>query len=98
MIESFDANDVITLITLIKFTLMSHIKRNYFPKEMSKYQLHTLRWMLFQMPGRPLWMARMQFHRISNVWVQAKQYLEAMRGILKSESWVMHPLPLLATI
>lgn len=91
--DDFDSNDVITQVTILAFTLMSHIKRNYLPKEMSRFQLQTLRWRLFQIPGRILWSARQSILRIANVFTGVEGYLNSLRSIRDSQSWVMRPPP-----
>jgi hypothetical protein len=92
--DDFDANDVITQVTLLAFILMSHIKRNYLPKEMSRHQLGTLRWRLFQIPGRIFWTARRGMLRIVNVFCSEKNLLAIYRAISRTLSWIAKPPPI----
>lgn len=92
----FDANDVITQITILSYVIMAHIKRKHLPREMRRYQLSTLRWRLFNIPGKLRFSARCEQLRIKNLFATAADYLEAFRSILRSESWVLKPPPIFA--
>jgi len=94
--SEFDANDVITQVTLLAYILMNHFKRKALPQEMARMQLGTLRWRIFNIPGRILWGARYQWTRLYNVFASGRFYAEILFRLKNLISWVLSP-PVLGT-
>jgi Transposase DDE domain group 1 len=89
--DSFDANDAITQVTMLAYLLMSHFKRLALPKDLQRMQISTLRWRLFNIPGRMLWSARRQWVRLYNVFTDEKTYAAIFYKIKYLKSWVLCP-------
>lgn len=98
--DTFTANDAITQTTILTYVIISHLKREHLPREMRRFSLQTLRWKLFNLPGRLLVTARQELLRIKNLFAKPQDYLETFRKIRDKSrnSWVLHPPPLLAAI
>ena len=89
--EGFDANDAITQVTLLAYLLMQHFKRSLLPPEMLKRKLSTLRWEVFNIPGRLLSAARKKFVRIYNIFHDEKFYARLLYKLKHLRSWVLAP-------
>lgn len=74
--SDFDANDVSTQITIFGYLLMSHFKRKVLPDKMQRNQLSTLRWSVFNIPGRMVSAARQAYVKIHNLFTDEKIYAE----------------------
>lgn len=94
--DSFDANDVITQLTMLTYLLMRHFQNEVLPKPMQKMQLATLRNKLFNIPGRLLVMQRRAWTRIQNVFTSENTYAVIFQSLARLKSWVLEP-PNLAT-
>lgn len=92
--QSFMANDAITQTLLLTYLLIAHFKSKVLPKEMQKMQLNTLRWRVFNIPGRVLCSARRELVRIYNLFVPPQSYCWILNRIKSLQSWVLFPPPL----
>ena len=95
--DSFDANDAMTQATMLAYLLMSHFKRLALPKDMRRMQITTLRWRLFNIPGRMLWATRRQWIRLYNVFTDEKSYAAIFYKVKYLRSWVLKPPALAVT-
>jgi hypothetical protein len=95
--DCFDANDAITQVTMTAYLLMSHFKRLALPKDLRRMQLTTLRWRLFNIPGRMLWSARREWIKLFNVFTDEKTYAAIFYKIKYLRSWVLSPPALAVT-
>lgn len=89
--DSFDANDVITQLTLLTYLLVTHFKSECLPPKMSRYQLSTLRTHLVGVPGRLLSFARQEFTRIQNIFNDETVYALIFEKLRSLRSWVLEP-------
>lgn len=94
--DSFDANDVITQLTILTYLLMRHFQNEVLPQNMQKMQLSTLRTKLFNIPGRLLVMQRRQWTRIQNVFLGENIYAVIFQNLSKLRSWILEPPDLVA--
>ncbi|MEK7691121.1 MAG: transposase, partial [Bdellovibrionota bacterium] len=89
--ESFNANDVITQVTLLAYLLMQHFKRTLQPKEMFKMRLSTLRWQVLNIPGTMYREARRRWIRLQNVFVSEAFYSWIYQKLSRIKSRVVTP-------
>jgi hypothetical protein len=89
--DDFDANDVITQLTLLAYLLMQHFKHEVLPPNMRNLKLSTLRWKVFHIPGRMLAFARRKMIRIQNVFASEAIYAQIYRNLQNLVSWVLAP-------
>ena len=89
--SSFDANDVITQITLLAYILMQHFKRKALPKEMARMQLGTLRWRIFNIPGKIIFSGRRELTRLYNIFANSRLYEIIFYKVKHLNSWVLAP-------
>lgn len=89
--ENFDANDVITQVTLMGYLLVTHFKKKVLPKNYQKMQLQTLRWRVFNIPGKLLKGAGRTLYRIYNRLVPAGFYARMFYRLKYLKSWVLAP-------
>jgi hypothetical protein len=89
--DSFDANDVITQLSMLTYLLMRHFQNECLPQNMQKMQLSTLRTKLFNIPGRLLVMQRRLWTRIQNVFLAESIYASIFIRLSKLRSWVLEP-------
>jgi hypothetical protein len=94
--EDFDANDVITQLTLLAYLLMAHFKHEVLPDNMRRMTLSSLRNQLFNIPGRLLYFARRYYTRIQNIFLGEEIYAKIMMALRNLRSWVLEP-PILET-
>jgi Transposase DDE domain group 1 len=89
--DSFDANDVITQLTMLTYLLMRHFQNEVLPQKMQRMQLSTLRTKLFNIPGRLLVMQRRAWTRIQNVFTDEATYASIFKALEKIRSWILEP-------
>lgn len=89
--ENFDANDVITQMTLFAYLIIQHFKRTLLPKDMHRMQLSTIRWQVMNIPGRIFREARRSWIRIQNVFASETFYARIYRKLATLNSWVLAP-------
>jgi hypothetical protein len=89
--DSFDANDVITQLSMLTYLLMRHFQNECLPQNIQKMQLSTLRTKLFNIPGRLLVMQRRLWTRIQNVFLAESIYASIFIRLSKLRSWVLEP-------
>lgn len=89
--ESFDANDVITQVTLLAYILVQHFKRTSLPDDMGRMRLGTLRWSAFNIPAGLFREARRQWLRLQNVFQTEAFYAGIYRRLDQLRSWVLSP-------
>jgi hypothetical protein len=94
--DNFDANDVITQVTLFFYMLVQHFKRTLLPDDMQRIQLSTLRWKVMNIPGSLFRGARRQWMRIQNIFLSEKIYASIFRRLDKLHSWVLSPPEMIA--
>lgn len=94
--DSFDANDVITQLTMLTYLLMRHFQNEVLPKPMQRMQLSTLRTKLFNIPGRLLVMQRRAWTRIQNVFLDENIYATIFQALSGFSSWILEPPDLTA--
>lgn len=93
--DSFDANDVITQITLLTYLLVKHFQAECLPPNLGRQQLNHLRTYLFNVPGRLLTkFGRTSFTRIQNLFASEGLYAAILGKLKTLISWVLNP-PLL---
>ncbi len=89
--DNFDANDVITQLTLLTYLLVTHFKSECLPPKMNRFQLSTLRTHLVGVPGRLLNFARQEFTRIQNIFNDETVYALIFEKLRNLQSWVLDP-------
>jgi Transposase DDE domain group 1 len=89
--DSFDANDVITQVTILAFNLMAHLKTKVLPVNMAKMWLSTLRTQLFNIPGWLFSHAGKRCLRLYNVFVGAEIYASIYARLKSLRSLVLSP-------
>jgi hypothetical protein len=94
--DNFDANDVITQVTLFFYLLVQHFKRTLLPDDMQRLQLSTLRWKVLNIPGSLFRGARKQWVRVQNIFLSEAIYASIFRRLDKLHSWVLSPPELAA--
>jgi len=95
--DSFDANDVITQLTMLTYLLMRHFQNEVLPEKMRRMQLATLRSQVFNIPGRLLVMQRRAWTRIQNVFSDETIYAQIFEKLKRLRSWILEPPDLLAS-
>lgn len=89
--DSFDANDVITQLTMLTYLLMRHFQNEVLPQKMQRMQLSTLRTQLFNIPGRLLVMRRRTWTRLQNLFINEATYALIFQALEKIRSWILEP-------
>jgi hypothetical protein len=92
--DDFDANDIITQITLLTYLLVRHFQREALGDKMKKFVLSTLRNHVFNIPALFRKGQRRLFLKIKNVFVDDFFYARVTKIISKLSTWVVSP-PLL---
>lgn len=92
--ESFDANDVITQVTMFTYMIVQLLKNEVLPPKMNRMRLSTLRTQIFNVPGCLVHWARRQITRIQNIFINEEQLAYIENRVKRLYSWVLSP-PLL---
>jgi len=89
--DSFDANDVITQVSLMAYTILQVFKSEVLPPKMSRNRLSTLRTHVFHVPGCLVHWARRQIMRIQNVFSseQVLGFIQYRSRVI--QSWALDP-------
>lgn len=89
--DSFDANDVITQVTILAFNLMAHLKMHTLPMGMRKMWLSTLRTRLLNVPGLILSHSGKVCLRIYNAFVSGEVYAAIYARLKSLRSLILSP-------
>jgi uncharacterized protein YegP (UPF0339 family) len=89
--DSFDANDVITQVTLLAYMLVQVIKNEVLPLKMSRMRLSTLRTQVFNIPACIVHWARRMITRIQNIFVPEHIMAMIIKKVRTFVSWVLDP-------
>ena len=89
--ESFDANDVITQVTLLTYLFVQHLKEKTFPPQLRKQTLSTIRNRLFNIPSSLFREGRQTFLRIQNVFASTGLYAQILVAFKNMLSWLVEP-------
>jgi Transposase DDE domain group 1 len=89
--DSFDANDVITQATVISYILVQHFKRVMLDKADQNKRLSTLRWRLFNIPGRALQKAHRLWQRIYNAFCPQQVYARIYARLIRLNTFLVCP-------
>lgn len=89
--DDFNANDVITQITLLTYLLMRHFQNELLPEKMSKHVLSTLRSVVFNIPAVFRLGQRKIFLKIKNVFHDEPTYASILKRLRGLSSWVLSP-------
>lgn len=89
--ENFDANDVITQVQMLTYTLVQLLKNEVLPPKMSRMRLSTLRTQVFNVPGCLVHWARRQITRIQNIFVSDYQIAFIEKRLRALYSWILTP-------
>jgi hypothetical protein len=89
--DSFNANDVITQITMLAYILMSHFKNECLPDKYQRCFLSTIRTQIFNMIGKHFTDSHKLYVRAKNVFCDAKIYAVIFERITRLRSWVLSP-------
>jgi hypothetical protein len=89
--DQFDANDVITQVTIMAYNLMAHLKLKALPPSMSKLWLSTLRTRLFNVPAWIGFHAKKTCLRIHNAFTTAETIAAIYKRIKELKSLVLTP-------
>jgi hypothetical protein len=89
--DSFDANDVITQVSMFAYMLIQLLKNEVLPPKMSRMRLSTLRTQVLNVPACLVHWARKTILRIQNIFVDEAVMGLIMREALKLKSWVLDP-------
>lgn len=89
--EKFDANDVITQVTLLTYLFIQHLKIKTFPPQLQRQTLSTLRNRLFNIPSSIFRESRKVYLRLQNVFCQAPHYAQILAALATMQSWLVFP-------
>lgn len=89
--DDFNANDVITQITMLTYLLMRHFQNEVLPKTMQKHVLSTLRNHVFNIPAVFRSGQRQVFIKFKNVFHSEVTYADIVNRIRKLVTWVLEP-------
>jgi hypothetical protein len=89
--DSFDANDVITQVTMLAYMLVQVLKNEVLPPKMSRMRLCTLRTQVFNVPGCLVHWARREITRIQNIFIPETIMAMIMKKARSFTSWVLDP-------
>ena len=89
--DTFDANDVITQAILITYILVQHFKRALLDKGDQNKRLSTLRWRLFNIPGRGLLKAHRLWQRIYNAFCPQQLYARIYARLIRLNTLLVSP-------
>lgn len=92
--DNFNANDVITQVTMLTYILMRHFQNAVLPQPMQKHFLSTLRNHVFNIPALFKSGQRKIFLKIKNIFCGEFIYAKTMKNLNKLNSWVLQPLDL----
>ena len=83
MTDDFNANDVITQVTMLTYILMRHFQNEFLPEKMKKHVLSTIRNHVFNIPALFRTGQRRIFLKIKNVFCSEEVYAKIMRLYFK---------------
>ena len=90
--DDFNANDVITQVTMLTYILMRHFQNEFLPEKMKKHVLSTIRNHVFNIPALFRTGQRRIFLKIKNVFCSEEVYAKIMRSVQHTRSWVLNPI------
>lgn len=89
--DSFEANDVITQITMMAYILMTHFKNECLPEKYKRCFLSSIRSQVFNMIGKFFVDSNQVYSRIKNVFCDDRVYAFIFEQVRKIKSWVVDP-------
>lgn len=89
--ESFDANDVITQVTMLAYMLVQIMKNEVLPPKLSRLRLSTLRTQVFNIPACLVHWARRELIHLQNIFVSEKLMAQITIRVRSFNSWVIDP-------
>ena len=89
--DDFNANDVITQITMLTYILMRHFQNEFLPQAMQKHVLSTLRNHVFNIPALFRSGQRKIFLKLKNVFCSETVYAKIISALQKNRSWILDP-------
>lgn len=89
--DKFNANDVITQITILTYVLIQHFKNEVLPPKHSRNTLSTLRNHVFNIPARFIFSANRVIARVQNIFFCKQNYYLLFLKIKKLRSWLLLP-------
>lgn len=95
--QKFDANDGITQTIMMAYILIQHFKRIALDDDSQKIQLDTLRWRVFNIPGRFIKSGRRYWFRIVNAFAQSDFYQRIATRIRTTKSFLVAPPEIFAS-
>jgi len=89
--NDFNANDVITQVTMLTYMLMRHFQSEFLPEKMKKHVLSTLRSHVFNIPAVFRTGQRKIFIKIKNVFCDETIYAKIIKSLDQVRTWVLSP-------
>ena len=89
--DSFDANDVITQVTMLAYMLVQVLKNEVLPPKMSRMRLSTLRTQVLNIPACLIHWARREITRVQNIFVPEGTMALIIKKAWTFASWVLEP-------
>lgn len=89
--DSFDANDVITQVTMMAYMLVQLLKNEVLPPKMSRMRLSTLRTQVLNVPACLARWARREITRIQNIFTSEEIMSVIVKKVRTFSSWVLEP-------
>lgn len=89
--DSFDANDIITQVTMLAYMLVQIVKNEVLPPKMNRLRLSTLRTQVFNIPACLVHWARREFTHLQNIFVSHKIMAQIILKVQSFKSWVIDP-------
>lgn len=89
--DNFDANDVITQVTMLSYMLVQLLKNEILPPKMSRMRLSTLRTQVLNIPACIIHWARRQITRIQNIFISEEIMATIIKKAKSISSWVLDP-------
>lgn len=89
--DNFDANDVITQVTMLSYMLVQLLKNEILPPKMSRMRLSTLRTQVLNIPACIVHWARRQITRIQNIFISEEIMAAIIKKAKSLSSWVLDP-------
>lgn len=90
--DDFNANDVVTQITMLTYILMRHFQNEFLPEKMKKHVLSTIRNQVFNIPALFRTGQRRIYLKIKNVFCGEEIYAKIVRAVDHVRSWVLNPV------
>lgn len=89
--DDFNANDVITQVTMLTYILMRHFQNEFLPEKMKKHVLGTIRNHVFNIPALFRTGQRKVFLKLKNVFCEESIYARIIYNLNQIRSWILRP-------